>query len=263
VYFQQKCFDRIRKFTADGTTLLFVTHSLSAVLDSCTRAIYLKGGGIALDGEPKASVDLFEADILGRLDRAPERIEVIDSKGMVDESETTDGAAIGEQIREGLVLGRAGSIVTRDADCTGVRLLDRDGRAVHVVLDADPVTLEVSYRLKRDLDDPHVGFKIRNRQGVVMFETNTFCMGRSIGRATCGQAILTTFTFRPSIPQDEYTVTVGLGNRGFGGGSFEEVVSYLHEVFSFSVMRAPASAIWSGLVNLHPTSACVVLPARS
>src|SRR5262249_25529171 len=39
VYFQQKCFERIRAFKAAGTTLLFVSHDLSAVHNLCDRAI--------------------------------------------------------------------------------------------------------------------------------------------------------------------------------------------------------------------------------
>jgi lipopolysaccharide transport system ATP-binding protein len=43
IYFQQKCFDRIRAFRDAGTTLLFVSHSLSTVYALCSRAIYLDG----------------------------------------------------------------------------------------------------------------------------------------------------------------------------------------------------------------------------
>ena len=42
--FQHKCFARIREFKALGTTLLFVSHDLAAVLAICDRAILLDKG---------------------------------------------------------------------------------------------------------------------------------------------------------------------------------------------------------------------------
>jgi lipopolysaccharide transport system ATP-binding protein len=262
VYFQQKCFDRIRSFTEGGTTLLFVTHSLGTVLDLCSRALYLSHGSIAHDGQPSAAVDLFQADMLGRLDKSPERLNVLMPCDQSDESGLNSSAIEIDLPYESRVHGRVGSIVTNDADCIRVRLLDGHHQVTSVVIDANLTTLEICYRVNRDIDDPHVGFKIRNRQGVVLFETNTYCMGEPIGHVRCGEAIVSRFYFRPSFLPDEYTVTVGLGNRGFGEGSFEEVLSYLHEVLAFSVIRSPGTPLWSGLVNLHPTVDSTIVSVR-
>jgi lipopolysaccharide transport system ATP-binding protein len=43
-YFQQKSFNKIREFREQGTTLLFVSHDKSAVLQLCDRAILLNHG---------------------------------------------------------------------------------------------------------------------------------------------------------------------------------------------------------------------------
>jgi hypothetical protein len=47
-------------------------------------------------------------------------------------------------------------------------------------------------------------------------------------------------------------VTVGLSNGGFGVGSFDEVLSYLHEVLSFAVLPNPDDITWAGQLNLNP-----------
>jgi len=44
VFFQQKCFERIRAYREAGTTLLFVSHSMGSVYSLCDRAILLNGG---------------------------------------------------------------------------------------------------------------------------------------------------------------------------------------------------------------------------
>jgi lipopolysaccharide transport system ATP-binding protein len=48
--FQAKCVDRMSKLVAEGRTLLFVSHNLSAVEAICKRAILLLDGVVATDG---------------------------------------------------------------------------------------------------------------------------------------------------------------------------------------------------------------------
>src|SRR3954451_12754349 len=59
VAFQQKCFERLDRFRQSGKTILFVTHSLSQVVEHCDRAIYLERGRLIADGEPEHVVDLY------------------------------------------------------------------------------------------------------------------------------------------------------------------------------------------------------------
>ncbi|MFP5431485.1 MAG: ABC transporter ATP-binding protein, partial [Gammaproteobacteria bacterium] len=53
-YFQHKSFERIREFGRQGTTLLIVSHDRNAIQAICNRAILLRDGQVALDGEPEA-----------------------------------------------------------------------------------------------------------------------------------------------------------------------------------------------------------------
>ena len=57
--FQQKCFERLENFRRSGKTILFVTHTLSQIIEHCDRAIYLNQGRIVADGDPQHVVDLY------------------------------------------------------------------------------------------------------------------------------------------------------------------------------------------------------------
>jgi len=57
--FQQKCFERLKRFRESGKTILFVTHSMQQIIEYCDRAILLDNGSIVADGEPTEVVDLF------------------------------------------------------------------------------------------------------------------------------------------------------------------------------------------------------------
>ena len=50
--FQRECVDRVRRFQAEGRTIVLVTHALDTVVDVCDRAVMLDHGRVHMDGEP-------------------------------------------------------------------------------------------------------------------------------------------------------------------------------------------------------------------
>jgi lipopolysaccharide transport system ATP-binding protein len=245
VFFQQKCFDRISSFTKAGTTLLFVSHSTGTILNICSRCIFLKQGAVAFDGLPKDAIDLYQAELLSRRDHAPGQIQITAETAPADGNIAALTAAPALQ-------GKTGSITTVKADCVAVRFFDRQGVELHSMQADQAVTLQIDYRFNQAVLDPHVGFKVRNRYGVVLFETNTYCMRQVLGAVETGGMLSTRFAFDLTLFPDDYTITTGLGAGGYGEASFEEVLNYLHEVISFVVLPNPAAITWAGLVNLTP-----------
>jgi len=49
--FQRRCLGRMEEYGMSGRTVLFVSHNMAAVARLCDRAILLKGGQLALDGD--------------------------------------------------------------------------------------------------------------------------------------------------------------------------------------------------------------------
>lgn len=66
VYFQHKCFERIRQFRQQGTTLLIVSHDRDSILALCDRAILLDKGRVLRDGGPEEVMDYYNALIADR-----------------------------------------------------------------------------------------------------------------------------------------------------------------------------------------------------
>ncbi len=58
--FQRKCFARIEEIKRNGGTILFVSHSSSAVVELCNRAILLHGGEQLFIGEPKKAIAWYQ-----------------------------------------------------------------------------------------------------------------------------------------------------------------------------------------------------------
>lgn len=57
--FQQKCFERIRRFRESGKTILLVTHSMADVEEHCDRAILIDHGSIIVDGRADEAIAMY------------------------------------------------------------------------------------------------------------------------------------------------------------------------------------------------------------
>lgn len=62
-YFANKCLDRMKEITQQGATVIFVSHSLSAVLQFCNRAIWLERGNILADGRPIDVIEKYQKSV--------------------------------------------------------------------------------------------------------------------------------------------------------------------------------------------------------
>ncbi|WP_386686449.1 ABC transporter ATP-binding protein [Lonepinella sp. MS14437] len=59
--FQEKCQARMKEMLSGGTTLLFVSHSASQVLDLCENAVWIDKGHIRAIGKAQDVIDLYSA----------------------------------------------------------------------------------------------------------------------------------------------------------------------------------------------------------
>jgi ABC-type polysaccharide/polyol phosphate transport system ATPase subunit len=59
VGFQEKCFEKLRRFRNSGKTIILVTHNMDNVRQHCERAILIDHGSILVDGTPDEAVTEF------------------------------------------------------------------------------------------------------------------------------------------------------------------------------------------------------------
>lgn len=58
--FQKKCLGKMKEASQNNRTVFMVSHSMHAILDLCTRVIWLEGGRINKDGDPREVVSAYE-----------------------------------------------------------------------------------------------------------------------------------------------------------------------------------------------------------
>ncbi|MDQ1923121.1 ABC transporter ATP-binding protein [Massilia sp. CCM 9206] len=257
VFFQQKCFERIREYCHAGSTLLFVSHAMGAVYSLCNRAILISEGQVALDSSPREVIDLYNAHVLNQRDGKPPApppaalAAAVPTAGSAEtpaavpaESPTPAPApaplpaAVGSFERGGALIRAIG--------------LYADERPVATVISDRVATVRVEVLFSAAFADPHIGFQIRNARGEAVFMTNTYCMRRPIGAVADGESVAAEFSFKAALAPGEYTITAGVAEGGAGDGDFRQTLARVQDASAFSVLRNLDAIIWSGVVNLDP-----------
>lgn len=58
-HFQEKCFNKLEELKDSNKTIVIVTHSLDAVKQLCTRAVWLNNGKLKMDGKPNKVIEQY------------------------------------------------------------------------------------------------------------------------------------------------------------------------------------------------------------
>ena len=93
--FQRKCFARIEAIKAGGATILFVSHSGSAVVELCDRAILLDSGDILTEGAPKAVIGKYQKLLYAPASRLQTIRASISGKGQVESNSVACDSSTG------------------------------------------------------------------------------------------------------------------------------------------------------------------------
>lgn len=184
-YFQHKSFDRIREFRKEGTTLLIVSHDKQAIQSICDHAILLNGGKLAMQGEPEAVMDYYNALLA---DHQTQQIVL---------RRSDDGAV-------------ATASGTKDAEFMSVTMVNGIGVSRAVFFVSEPAVVRAQVRVNKSIPNLVMGCGIKDRLGQMMFGTNTFHTKQMIERPTPGSIFNISVEFLMNLGPGSYSLHVSL-----------------------------------------------------
>ena len=207
VFFQQKCFERLKQLKETGITLLFVSHDVTSVKLLCDKAILLHKGKLIKIGEPKAVVNEYikinshsetetEAveTVMHEQDQAIQELEEV----VKDSSQDNDS-----EYRYG----------NKNAVISDFGLYRNEGSKVDGSIQNNEV---IEIRLKIDFFDeivnPVAGFYIKDRRGIELYSGNTHYLDCPIGAQSRNNKISVSFNQVLSLAPGEYSLSLGLSN---------------------------------------------------
>jgi len=184
-YFQHKSFDRIREFRKQGTTLLIVSHDKGAIQSICDRAILLNAGQLAMQGEPEAVMDYYNAMLADHQNQGIQQKMHEDGK-----VQTISG--------------------TGEAVVTDITLIDEAGKQIEVVDVGQPVVLRILVETKAYIERLVLGYGIKDRLGQVVYGTNTDLKNQPLEKVTPNSKLRFEIAFPANLGPGTYSVQTAL-----------------------------------------------------
>lgn len=187
-YFQHKSFDRMRRFREEGTSIMLVSHSPSDVKALCDRVILLDKGQVLKDGAPDEVIDFYNA-LIARKEN--EKLSV-------------------EQRRDdsGWVTTRSGS---GQAVVSSLKLIDAaTGSEVALAMVGQQLRLVLEAEVRAPLPSLVLGFMIRDKQGHVVWGSNTWHTEQVQSHVSAGERLRYTLDFTCRMGPGSYSVSPAL-----------------------------------------------------
>jgi ABC-type polysaccharide/polyol phosphate transport system ATPase subunit len=135
--FQRKCIDRILEFKRQGKTIAFVSHSGAALERMCDRAVLLRQGLVAYDGETGEAIRRYQELLAGEEDPA-ERAAGLQEWG------------------------------TGEARVSDVRLESAAGEVREDFMPGDHVVLRLRVHNREVVDPPKLAIELRDVTGALL-----------------------------------------------------------------------------------------------
>jgi ABC-type polysaccharide/polyol phosphate transport system ATPase subunit len=242
--FQHRCLRRLKELHERGTTVLFVSHDAAAVRALCSRALLLRSGQIVADGKP--------ADVLNRYQKIiMEREEAYEAESPATGTPAPVAQPAAPQISKPLNFNYRhgdGSAEIVSADLTGP-----GDRAVEIVESGESLSLRLIARFHQDVEEPVIGFLIKNRHGIHAYGTNTKELQIEFGSVRRGETVEVTFSFDCWLGIDQYSISLAVHSRA--GLAYDWLDAALFfQVTSFTLLEGVANLNAGAVVRHHSMS---------
>lgn len=255
--FQRKCFARLEELKANGTSVLFVSHSATSIIELCDRAVLLDQGLRLMCAAPQEAVRAYQKMIYAPAD---EYRKLVHSFLSADQGrESAEGKASGKLVGNeqtdasfdpGLVPDTMTVYPLQGAEIEAFAIRDCSDSVVNVLKAGDIYRFEMKGRFLVDFASVFFGLHIRNVSGAVVTGQRFPEEGTYIENARAGQQFVARFSFRMSLVPGAYFV---------GGGiwSLEEPVC-AHRImdalmFRVTPVNRPVSFGYVDLMSAEPS----------
>jgi energy-coupling factor transporter ATP-binding protein EcfA2 len=220
IFFQQKCFNRIREMQSSYTTCLFASHDMAAIQNLCDRAILLVEGKIEFEGDPDEAVSRFYGKIGKRSNRKENRglsvATCSSEEKLMPPSEILSRNILGNRTRR----HGAGGL-----EVLAAKVTDRHGADTLAVRMLEPLFFYLLLRANQDIHDPSAGIHLYDRLGNVVFAAGTRQLNCKLPDLKLGQELIVMLEITFSVQPGEYTFSLGVGEPSEDGPN----IGYVHD----------------------------------
>lgn len=144
--FQARSAERIQRFKGEGTTILLVSHSLTAVQEMCTKVLWLEKGEIKAIGKPGQVINQYLA-----------RNEIKEEAQLAETVSAEDTSRWG----------------SREIEIIHVNFHDTNGNERHIFRPGEEINIKIEYRQNAPVKNPVFGLALHRQDGLHISGPNT------------------------------------------------------------------------------------------
>jgi len=193
-YFRHRCMRKVHELRARGTTIIFVSHSLTDVQAIGDRVMWLDHGRVRALGDPDAVIPEYADAMMAHAERDGSPSVAAGAISALAESIAAAAPPLLQSIPN--IDHRHGN---GRAEILGIAVLNEFGEPLHYMTPGARVEVRVSFRAAAVLPDPVAGFVLRNHLGIDFAESDTASEGQPVGPLRAGEPCMV--CFRVEIPE--------------------------------------------------------------
>jgi len=247
--FTQKCMRFIREFQQKGT-LLFVSHDMGAIQNICESAMWLSHGKVMQIGDSKTVAEAYLQHTLQEAygDKAVLASTSDDSLDTCADIAKPSPALLNYEsvLTYTDNLSNAKGWSTGSAEIIGIELTKLGEGAGPIFIGGEVVCLKIHALSSIALDQPILGFILKDRLGQDLFGENTLAF-TSLKKTeiSANQKFFGEFIFRlPMLPNGEYMLMASVAN----GTQYDNVQH--HHLHNVLIINVSSSKVRYGLVGI-------------
>ncbi len=182
--FQKKCLDTMEDLRSGGRTVIFVSHNMAAVENLCTRCVWIDGGRVKEDGDPRTVIQSYM---------------------------TTFGDVHEAAADLSTFMPRHGS---GEARYTRIELLNKEGQSQSVTCSGESLVVRLHYDAKQALPHPDFVFRLHSEMGTLITETGTWHHGIDIPEIPRGTGYVDLEIDNLNLLPASYYISISLNGIG-------------------------------------------------
>jgi ABC-type polysaccharide/polyol phosphate transport system ATPase subunit len=206
IFFQQKCFDKLREVIQRGTTCLFVSHDTSAMLNICDEIMVMVEGEISYKGAPQEAVSRYLAAIGGY--KARSALLAGETPGQA--TMLPDRAASAGEISAHSILSGRNRHGQHGVELTAARVTDAAGSDTLTVTVMEPLLFHILIKAREAAAGISVGIHLFDRMANLVFASGAGPSRVILPDLAAGQELIVRLKLTFNVQPGEYTFNLGV-----------------------------------------------------
>jgi energy-coupling factor transporter ATP-binding protein EcfA2 len=223
VFFQQKCFAKIREIISRGTTCIFVSHDAQTLTNLCDRIILLEKGRFEFEGAPEDAVSRYYSKQSKRWTIAQPATGKTENEACGNDQLMSPA----EIIEHNILHSNCKRHGAGELQIAGLRVTDRYGRDTLEVRMLESLNFTFLLRAQQAVHDPSSDIRLYDRLGNTVFAAGTRQLRLRLPDLQVGQELVVNLEITFSVQPGEYTFSVGVAEPSGDGPN----IGYINERF--------------------------------